>query len=229
MDRFQLKMFAIVLMVLDHLYAYLQGMPVGFAMAGRIVAPIFFFLLVDGFYHTRSRINYAARLLLWAVIMEIGSLVLQTILKAPQPLYNNIFWSLAFALLLLMLLDSLKNGQRFTAKISGVLALIIISIFTEASILGVVMTLVFYYGYRRRMLMVLAYIASSIGFHLTMVSSGYTTIAYEFQWMMVFAAPFLLLYNRMPGPASAWAKQFFYAFYPLHLWLLYVYSNWPKG
>ncbi|RSX53865.1 TraX protein [Bifidobacterium goeldii] len=40
----------------------------------------------------------------------------------------------------------------------------------------------------------------------------------NYQWMMVFALPFMLLYDRRRGPGIKW---FFYAYYPAHIVALY--------
>lgn len=44
LNAFQLKVFAMILMVIDHVYTYIPGMPMWMHHPGRIVAPIFFFL-----------------------------------------------------------------------------------------------------------------------------------------------------------------------------------------
>ncbi|EEK76555.1 TraX [Bacillus cereus R309803] len=44
----------------------------------------------------------------------------------------------------------------------------------------------------------------------------------NYQWMMIFALPFLLLYNGERGYNKTWAKYMFYVFYPVHIWMLYI-------
>lgn len=41
-------------------------------------------------------------------------------------------------------------------------------------------------------------------------------------WMIIGSLPFILLYN---GKKGIGVKYFFYAFYPLHIWILYVLGN----
>lgn len=41
----------------------------------------------------------------------------------------------------------------------------------------------------------------------------------DYQWMMIAALPFMLIYNRKKG---AGLKYFFYIFYPLHIAILYI-------
>ena len=46
------------------------------------------------------------------------------------------------------------------------------------------------------------------------MSVGGSALTVNYQWMMVFARPLMLLYNRRRGPGVKW---FFYAFYPAHI------------
>ena len=75
LNSFTLKIIAIITMIIDHIgYVFL---PVGTAYydiaraIGRISFPIFCFLIVQGFFHTRSHINYLIRLLIFALLSEI--------------------------------------------------------------------------------------------------------------------------------------------------------------
>ncbi|OQY85353.1 MAG: hypothetical protein B6D40_03740, partial [Anaerolineae bacterium UTCFX3] len=43
---------------------------------------------------------------------------------------------------------------------------------------------------------------------------------FEYQWMMIAALPFIMLYNGERGRYSL--KYLFYTFYPLHIWILYI-------
>ncbi|MGL4914437.1 MAG: TraX family protein, partial [Romboutsia sp.] len=53
LNAFQIKVFALILMLMDHLYfAFPQVFPLWFHPLSRVVSPIFAFLLVEGFFHT---------------------------------------------------------------------------------------------------------------------------------------------------------------------------------
>lgn len=47
----------------------------------------------------------------------------------------------------------------------------------------------------------------------------------NFQWLMIFSLPIMLLYNGQKGSKTKFSKYFFYLFYPLHIWLLFIVSN----
>ncbi|SHE68997.1 TraX family protein [Clostridium fallax] len=75
-NRFQLKILMLIFMLLDHISSFIPGAPIWFHWIGRVVAPVFFYLLVDGFLHTRSKENYIKRMLIAAEIMFIGNTIL---------------------------------------------------------------------------------------------------------------------------------------------------------
>lgn len=73
LDGTQLKLIALVLMLLDHIhYMFVDFVPIPhwFTMLGRLVAPIFLFLLAEGFAHTRSRPRFFLRVWLMSFGME---------------------------------------------------------------------------------------------------------------------------------------------------------------
>nr|WP_278335426.1 TraX family protein [Clostridium peptidivorans] len=55
---FQLKIIGLLLMIFDHIHEFFNfagDIPVAFNWVGRIVAPIFIFMTVEGYTHTRSK------------------------------------------------------------------------------------------------------------------------------------------------------------------------------
>lgn len=219
-NGFQLKIIMAALMLLDHIAQFIPNMPIWFHYLGRIVAPIFFFILVEGFIHTSDRKKYMNRLFLWGFIMYGGSRLLELILPYEASIPNNIFLSLGLCFTLLYLIDLIKedDGRNKTKlKIYAVLTAAI-SLFTEASYLGIGMVLIFYYYREKKLALSIGYIVLSSIFIIGDFS--YENIfLINYQWMMVFSLPFILTYNGERGKSL---KYFFYVFYPIHIWVLYI-------
>lgn len=85
-DGFQLKLFALAVMTIDHIHYFLSGplgVPYFFTLIGRLAAPIFLFFCVEGFSYTRSKPKYLARMYLFSVGMKLASTYL--IITFPRP------------------------------------------------------------------------------------------------------------------------------------------------
>lgn len=228
MSSFTLKILAIILMAMDHIYTYIGGsgidIPIWFGYLGKLAAPIFFYLIVEGFYHTRSRGKYLTRLF----SMAIGMIGVDIIFN----INNNVFLSLGFGVLLMWLVEYAKlNKENRLKSIAGILgaifAGIILAFFTEASIYGLGMILIFYFLRNSKVKMVVAY----IGFSLFIVTGAIgphmleQLFLFDYQWMMLFAIVPILMYNGKLGMSNKWIKWLFYWFYPLHLILIVTIAN----
>lgn len=225
MSAFRLKFVAFILMILDHLYYYIAGMPIWFNYIGRIVAPIYFFLLVESFFHTRDRKRFTVRLFIAAFITFV---ILNLLFKQPL----NIFASMALGVLMLNIIEFIKkNREDFSKKVFGyvgVTVVAILSLYTEASYLGVAMILIFYFLRGKKFWMSLAYIIFSL-FEISFVfGTKYfleELLLGNYQWMMVFSLIPILLYNGEAGHRGKFSKYFFYIMYPLHVILILFIGN----
>ena len=115
---------------LGHDAAFWADLAVKMNTVGRFAFPIFCFLLVEGFVHTRSRPKYAWRLLLFALISEIPfdfALCSQplTVTSAGMRLavefgHQNVMFTLLFGLLALWLADAVGMGLAWlSGKVAG--------------------------------------------------------------------------------------------------------------
>lgn len=226
LDGFKLKMFMVILMVFDHVAQFIPGAPYWFHWPGRIVAPIFFFLLTEGYIYTRDRIGYMQRLFKLSGIMFLGNLLFSLIFKREFVIFNNIFFSMALGIGLLIALENhnIKQGKEKSINTFLIFLILILSSFAEGSIISVAMVLIFHYLKEDKMKMSLAYISISLIF----LQGGFTyenLFILNPQWMMVFALPFIFMYN---GKRGRDIKYFFYIFYPLHIWILYIVGYFMK-
>lgn len=233
LNALHLKIIALVFMLIEHFGRYLPELlpdryPLYFEYAGRVVAPIFFFLAVESYHKTSDRRKYIIRLFTWAGIMLVGNFIISQIVKAALqadpffPIGQNIFLSIAVGVSMIAAWDwaQTQTGRNkiLGFALAGFLALA--SLFTEASYNGLLMIIVFYAFYGKKPALYIAYAALSLFFLLWGLTNATYFWEFEFQWMMISALPLIMLYNGERGRYSL--KYFFYSFYPLHIWTLYV-------
>lgn len=148
-----LKLIAMCSMLTDHIGIMLVGTELNHAVyyafrgIGRLAFPIFCFLLVEGFVHTRSQVRYILRILLTALISEIpydllnfGNLINMT--------HNNILFTFVIALGMLFLISKCVNkgtkGLLLTFGIVTLAAALAIVLNTEYSWRCIFIVAVFY-------------------------------------------------------------------------------------
>jgi len=175
---------------------------------GRTAFPLFAFLLVEGFIHTKDRRQYALRLLLFALLSEIPYNLAQGG-GLWNPAKQNVLFTLLLGFLLLCCIEPIRRqdilpewiGFLFCAM--AVLAVCGIAYLgrTDYSYRGIMLIFVFYFFRQYR-------IASAI--------AGFCVFS---RTPLSFPA-FLLIpfYNGRRGRKKL---RLFYLFYPLHLLILY--------
>lgn len=180
-------------------------------LIGRIAFPLFCFLLVEGFLHTRSRIRYGRNLLLFALISEIPFNL--AIYRRPFfLLHQNTLFTLFLALLMLILLEtaSAKLSSRYAQM--GARILIIVAFALAAALLrtdydalgvGAVAAMYLLWGW--------GIMAPSMGCLILNLASF--SNAGAFLSLLPIAC-----YN---GKRGLKLKYAFYLFYPLHLLALW--------
>lgn len=163
---------------------------------GRPAFPIFCFLLVEGFLHTRDQKKYAFRLFLFALISEIP-FDLAVFGHFWYPKGQNVFFTLLIGLLVMMLLTRIKSHVWLQC---AVLALgLLAGYFFRTD-----------YGYKGVLLIEVLYM---LRFDKRMQAlGGALTISWELTGPLGFIP--VWFYNGNRGISL---KYFFYWFYPVHL------------
>lgn len=254
-----LKLFAIILMVFDHVHQMFvpMGAPIWLSYLGRPVFPILLFLAADSFHYTRDRKKYLTRLLIGSWVMTISCFLLQAILPNREVvLMNNAFSTFFVAGLYMLFWDRFLAGvrEKSAKKIITSILLCFVPILMAAPLFAVA-SLSFNpnipSGVIRALAMVsllapsimtveggFAMMALGVAFYVlrkwrwaqVAVLATLSALVYVtgggFQWMMVFAAIPMVLYNGEKGKGL---KQFFYVFYPAHIWVLYIIATLVKG
>lgn len=192
MNTTQLKLIALIAMLIDHIGQFIPGTPEYFHWIGRISAPIFVFCTSIGFYYTRDKIKYLVRLYVLSISMSLMNLFLALFFDRYY-IQNNIFITLFNICLIIHLINlvikdrSNKKYLIFYFSIHIVILFIIIALnytniniltlyfmkdlstnvfLTEGGILFVSLGVIFYYCNINKISILLPYIGFSFLYSL---------------------------------------------------------------
>ncbi len=221
---------AMVFMVCDHLWGTVVPGNDWLTMIGRLAFPIYAFMIVEGWRHTRSRKKYALRLLICALASEIP----YNLLKGSwiNPFEQNVIWTFLLGLGMIALNEKAakKNIWVRVAAAVGTIALGYL-----AGLLGMVdyggggvLTVLVFYFFRGRRWQDFAGQACALGYICFELMKGlqYTiplfglSLTFPRQGLALLALIPIWLYSGAQGikhPAFKWLR---YAFYPAHMALL---------
>lgn len=217
MSSFLLRLTALLCMMVDH--AGLALFPnVGlFRCIGRAAFPLYCFLLVQGYLHTRDLRAYMRRLLLLALLSEIPFDLL-IFGRMSSLMEQNTVFSLLLGLLAVLAADCLPSRRSIGLAVIAVL-LSLCAMLTRVSYgwLAIALCLSFYLGRRNRAGAAFAAAGSLLLYSLSLYLSGVAM-----SWVLVslcalFSLPLILLYSGRRGLRLPVLSFLFYASYPLHL------------
>ncbi len=211
----QLKLIAVVSMLLDHIGVVLADGELYdlLRILGRAAFPIYAFLLVEGFFHTGSWKKYALRLGVFAGMSEC----FYDLALTGHPVdwrCQNVFLTLLLGLLMMQVLSWLRSWMPGPAGLYMQLAVIIgfcgiaWLMKTDYSYSGIMLIAIFYwfYGDRRNSCMV------GLLWMAVMETPMLRVLGLAAGFLMIYA------YN---GTRGRWnGRWFFYLFYPVHLMIL---------
>lgn len=227
-----LHVMAMLLMLCDHLWATVVPGNDWLTCLGRLAYPIFAFLLVEGYFHTRSLKKYALRLLVWALLSEIPfDLVMGS--AVFYPLHQNVLWTFLISLGLIHLNEKAKGaGKRWLRVLAAagtVLLGFLLGLLTmvDYHYAGIFTVLTFYFFRGRHwwcflgQALLLAYINVEIlaGYVYELHLLG-GTFYFERQALALLALIPIWLYRGKQGSHSRAFQYFCYGFYPMHLLVL---------
>lgn len=219
MTSFALRALALFSMLLDHAgLSLFPSLPL-LRCAGRIAFPLYCFLLVEGFTHTKDVRAYGRRLLLFAILSEIPFDLL-IFGRISSPMEQNVLFTLLFALMALVCADALRGRPMQALLVCAALAVCSMALRLSFGWLGVALCLCFHFSRENRARMLLLSSSALALYALSLLLSGVDTHWALTAFCALLALPLILLYNGAPGPRGKWLSFAFYAAYPAHLLLL---------
>lgn len=150
LNSFQLKLIALALMVFDHIhefFSYTGNIPIVFKWVGRISAPIFMFLIVEGYRHTRSKRKYILKLYIGSLVMSLGNYMMSIYLPRSDGflINNNIFSTFVMMVIYMRIIDFLRKSisEKDVPKIALSIMFIIMPFVIGLAIISIASVTVF--------------------------------------------------------------------------------------
>lgn len=221
LNSFQLKIIAIITMIIDHVGLLLFPQYAILRIIGRVSFPIFCFLISEGCIHTSNIKKYLFRLGLFAIISQFPFNIFLTgrlfyfrgyILDIiPMYFYGlNVFFTLFLGALSIVIAKKMKI--YFSVPLIILLATLAELFHTDYGAFGVILIVV-YWLLRKNVL------HRAIGGSALCLVNGLIRQSSWNAWPAIAGIP-ILLYNGEKGKHSL--KYFFYVFYPLHLLIIFL-------
>lgn len=116
LNAFQMKIIALITMTLDHFSKY-QTFTVNrtfndvLGIIGRIAAPLFLFMVVEGLRHTRSKPKYILRLYIAGVVIGITNRIVEK-LSGTGALFDNTLPMLFYTALFAFCIEQIINNKN---------------------------------------------------------------------------------------------------------------------
>ena len=208
-----LKVIFVVSMTIAHIAYYILDQQLGMGYIwtyevmrciGRFVFPIFAFLIVEGYHHTRHIGKYMAALLVTAIAAEI---LWQMLVNEDS---HNVVFTLLLGLVAIFLVDYIHDAPWLMLLETALFSAIATILNTDYTWHGICLMMVFYLFRRHRgqtlifgfpLLMGYGIVGSAIGLAIPLMYSG-----------------------RRGFVKGQWMKYLFYIYYPLHLSVIYLCS-----
>ena len=195
-------------MFLDH-YHYIIGGSKILNVVGRIAFPIFAFTLSEGYVHTRSLKKYLFRLFIFAVSIQMPSILF------GYDYSMNIFFTLFLGLLSIYIFNLKKINIILKIILIGFVLFFSQKFKLDYGIYGILLIMNFniFRDYKFKILMNF------------LVLNVFNTIfpkvfdLVDTQFFSLISLVFIFMYNGEKGRSM---KYFFYLFYPIHFFILEV-------
>lgn len=237
LDSNMIKVIAIIAMTIDHItWMVYPGypkeiLPIILHMIGRITCPIMCYFIAEGYYYTQDINKYTKRLFIFAVLSHFAYIFASMDFvdwKSFIPFHygnalnqTSVMWSLAWGLVMLRVVDSVKIKSNMT-KVLFVILICLISFPSDWSCVAGLCILAF--GTNRGKLKIqMSWMLFYVAIYATVYFFAIDRIYGLLQMAVVLAIPIIMMYNGKRGNnqrVNNIMKWLFYLYYPLHLFLI---------
>jgi len=224
----QLKIIAIITMIIDHIGYYFSFILTDYIyitcrIIGRISMPIFVFLVIQGYFHTKNLKKYIFRVFTLAVVTQCILLIIGYLNYKLVPQYAininnelNILFSLGLILITINIVDHFDKN-------------ILINTIYISTILGIYFILPIDYGYISLIMAICFYLAHKLKkditinkFILVMSILFISLLVGNLYNYMILSIPFIILYNNKLGSKFKNSKFIEFSVFPIQHMVLYI-------
>lgn len=228
---FSLHIMAMLFMLCDHLWGTIISGNDWLTCIGRLAFPIYAFMIVEGYFHTKNLKKYVHRLLLFAVLSEIPfNLAMGS--RIFYPIHQNVLWAFLIAIGLIHWNEKVKE-KTILIRILTVIASIVIGYvsglvtFVDFYHAGILTVLVFYFFKGKKWWCYAAQLICLWYINVEMLSGFSYEVTFAHRTFFLTRQGFALgalipiwLYRGTQGYHSKTWQYVCYAFYPVHLLIL---------
>jgi hypothetical protein len=227
MSRFQIKLLALVTMIIDHIGQFFFPNLIILRIIGRLSFPLFAFLIADGMSKTKNVYKFLSLVSLFAFLSQLPFFYAS---KLIDPNFNqtNVLFTFAIAIMAIIILQKITNT---VGKVALLIFCIYLSFLLKVNygIAGVLIVVSYYFFSKKLFLAILIHVLISISsaFYPAISSSMISLNKINFGPLIsLLSIPFIYLYvknnsKKKQSVLEAKFKYFFYFFYPLQFVLFY--------
>jgi len=229
---FTLHVLAMFFMLCDHLWATIVPGNDWLTCIGRLAYPIFGFMIVEGYFHTRNLKKYVGRLALFALVSEIPfNFVMGS--RFFYPIHQNVLFTFLIGIGLILLNEKARKTEKIWLQVVTCIGTLILGFllglitFVDYHYAGVFTILTFYFFRGRKWWKLLGQalclyyinfeILSGLAYEIQLFGQTYLFLQ---QGFALFALIPIWLYRGKQGPYNNMIKWIYYGFYPVHLLIL---------
>ncbi|NCC15557.1 MAG: conjugal transfer protein TraX [Clostridia bacterium] len=222
-----LKLIAIIAMTIDHLTCVIfPNYPTNplillLHIIGRLTAPIMWFFVAEGYYYTHDLKKYLQRLFLFSIVSHFAYNFAFGIPFVPfqTTVFNqtSVLWPLAWGLVALAISQSTDPRLKQWVKTLLIIAICALTFCSDWS--SIATMAIMYIGnhrgnFKKQMQSMLLLVAMYATVYFFFINKVYGIL----QMFVALSIPLLKQYNGRQGDWKG-MKWFFYAYYPLHLFV----------
>ena len=221
-----------VLMLCDHLWGTIVPGNDWLTCIGRISFPIFAFMIVEGYFHTKNLKKYVYRLLIFAILSEIPfNLAMGS--NIFYPMHQNVLWSFLISIGFIHWNERAKASYKLWKQIvTGCVTIILgymigLLMMVDFYHAGILTVLAFYFFRQKKwwsylgQFLCLWYINMELlggfGYEVWLFGKSYFLLRQGFALLALIP---IWLYRGKQGYHSKAFQYICYAFYPIHLLVL---------